>query len=74
MEQCLTISRSKTPQKKTGARIWASWGKIRPKISFFAIFSSLAHFAKDDNLEYCLTTSSGKTLEKNLVAPNWVQN
>ena len=41
--QYLTSSRNKTLKKNLGAQIWAKQVKIRPKILFLVIFSSLVH-------------------------------
>ena len=41
LQQCLTTSRGKTRKKKLRAQIWAKQAKIRPKIRFFTILSSL---------------------------------
>ena len=61
----------KKKKKKKRAQIWAKWARIGSKISFFfVIFSSLVYYfvleiGCNDILEDFLTTSRGKTHEKN---------
>ena len=43
LEQCVTSTKGKTYKKDFGTKLWPKRTKIRPKISFFAIFSSLVH-------------------------------
>ena len=40
----ITSSRGKTHKKKLGIKSGTKWAKIRPKITFFVIFSSLFNY------------------------------
>ena len=54
------------------AQIWAEWIKIRVFYHFLKCDSLVfLEIAQDDRLEQCLTTSRGKTHEKNLWAYIW---
>ena len=43
LQQCLTLSKGKTYDKKFGAKVWTKQAKIGPKVRFVAVFSSLVH-------------------------------
>ena len=44
LQHCLTSTRSKTYDTKIGdLKLWPKGTKIRPKIRFFAIYSTLVH-------------------------------
>ena len=74
LQQCLTFSRGKVHEKKFWALIWTKGAKIGPKTVFchFLRFGSLVFLEISCNysLQQCLTTSRGKTHQKNFWDPN----
>ena len=57
-------------KKKLEILIWAKWSKIKPETSPKCGLLVFLEIAYNDSLQQCITSSKGKTHEKNFGGPN----